>query len=236
MWRPCVIAARGEHRLVVGLRQLDDLGDEREGAHPPGVPGGVLPLRHDQVEALLQLARRLAGEADQPPDLDAGVVQHLQGEGRAAHAGGEDRDLLLDQHVELGARLAQQVDALDAPRAGRLRLRDAVLAHHAVDEVPVLLRDLRHQLLRGALDVRGGEQEVDAERLVADALADPVDVVADLLRRQRVDAVHADAAGVRHRGDHVSGVGEADERNLAAVLVAKAGLHRVARHRSSPFT
>ena len=153
-------------------------------------------------------------------------MRPLDDEGRAAQPRGEDRHLLLEQHLQLVARALQQF----APALpGALRLGDAEILLEILDEVAVALRDHRFQVLELPLDERRRDQQIDPERLAADALADPANVGPQLVDLHAAAAQDADAARVADRDDHVAGMREGHDRHLAAVFLAE----RV--WRGSPF-
>ena len=215
--------------MVVLAGYFDDLRNDREGADAARVPCRVLALRDDQVEAGLKLALGLPREADQPPDLHAGVVHLVEDERGTAHAGGEDRDLLLHHDLELRAGVAQA--AQPHVLGGRsLGVRDVVVAHQLLDPVAVALGDLLLELLLVAAHVGRRDRDVGAKGAVADALLDPLDVGSHLIDGVRAAAEHADRAGVRGGGDDVAGVGKCDDRVLGAVLLAETGAQRVVGH------
>ena len=145
----------------------------------------------------------------------------------------KNRHLLLEQHLERGARAFEQVVAA-GPRLVRVGVGDAVLVLEVLDERAVLVRDHLLEVLEVALDERRRHEQVDAERLVSDLVADPADVGAQLIGREAGGAEDADASGVADGGDHVLGVRERDDGNLAAVLLAQSRKQGVT-HRGSPL-
>ena len=94
-------AGRDDGRVA---RDGGDLGNDRERAHRPGVPGGVVALCDDRIHARLELALRLTRLAHQAEHLDPALVRRVEYERRAAEAGGDHRHALLEEHVELRAR------------------------------------------------------------------------------------------------------------------------------------
>ena len=73
--------------------------------------------------------------------------------------------------------------------------------------------------------VLAGDHDVDAVGLVADVLVDPVELDLELLGREADGAEHAEAAGLADGGDDVAAVGEGEDRELDAELVAEGGVH-----------
>jgi hypothetical protein len=102
-------------------------------------------------------------------------------------------------------------------------------------ERAMLGRDHRQQLLdRLLLGHGGGQHEVDAEGLAADALADPADVGGDLVGRVQRLAQHREAARVDHGDGDVLAVGEGDDRVFDAELVAQRRVQRTVHLRVTP--
>ena len=111
--------------------------------------------------------------------------------------------------------------------------RDAVIGEDLAGEVEVLLRHhvgqhLR-QLVGGQVRVHAlvlvGDDDVDAVGVVADVLVDPVQLDLELLGREADGAEHAEAAGLADGDDDVAAVGEGEDRELDAELVAEGGVH-----------
>ena len=109
-----------------------------------------------------------------------------------------------------------------------------------VDVVPVVLADHRPQLrpdVRHVVDagvaIHGlhRHHDVDAVRLAADVLVDPLQLELELVRREGERAEHAHAAGVRHRGDDVAAVREGKDRELDAEHLGETVLHACDLHR-----
>ena len=69
------------------------------------------------------------------------------------------------------------------------------------------------------------DDDVDAVGVVADVLVDPVQLDLELLRGEADRAEHAEAAGLAHGDDDVAAVGEREDRELDAELVADGGVH-----------
>ena len=221
-----------QHQGVASLRDLDDLGDEGERADRTRVPARVVALGNHHVDAGFDLATRLARQADQAPYACASSVRLLDHESGTAEAGGEDRHALLEDHVQCLSRGTEEVRRPGAARFGALgRSRDFILFVQALHEVAVCLRDHLLEVFAVALDEAGGDEQVDAERLVAHTLLDPADVGAQLVRRLPGAAEDADPARVRDRHDHVFGVREGHDWHLAPVLVAQSRVQWVALHR-----
>ncbi len=180
---------------------------------------GVLALAHEAGDELAlgvaafdhELRRRAEGVGDEPDtgtgqsDVEQGLgalVRPRQQAGTAAH----HRDLVVGDRG------------------------DAVALEDAVDEPLVLLGDHLAELggVEAALldaDVLGRHQEVDAVGLAADVLVDPVELDLELLWRERDGAQHAEAPDLRHRGDDVAAVGEGEDGELDAELVADRRTH-----------
>ena len=70
-----------------------------------------------------------------------------------------------------------------------------------------------------------GDDDVDAVGVVADVLVDPVELDLELLGREADGAEHAEAAGLADRDDDVAAVGEGEDRELDAEVVADGGVH-----------
>ena len=113
----------------------------------------------------------------------------------------------------------------------------------SLTNVAVLLGDHRGQLglelvgvdLAHAL-VLAGDDDVDAVGLVG-VLVDPVELDGELLGGEADGAEHAEAAGVGHGGDDVAAVGEGEDRELDAELVADLGAHaRTVARTATRFT
>ena len=71
----------------------------------------------------------------------------------------------------------------------------------------------------------GGHDDVDAVRLAVDVLVDPRQLDLELLGGERERAEHAEAAGLRDRGDDVAAVREGEDGELDVELVAEWGFH-----------
>ena len=99
---------------------------------------------------------------------------------------------------------------------------DVLLRHHVPQHLPELLGvELVHPL------VLAGDHDVDAVGLVADVLVDPLQLDLELLGREADGAEHAEAAGLGDGGHDVAAVGEGEDRELDAELVAEGGVHVV---------
>ena len=111
--------------------------------------------------------------------------------------------------------------------------RHAVVGEQLAGEVEVALRDhvLEHlgELLGGHVGVHAlvlvRDDDVDAVGVVADVLVDPVELDLELLGAEADGAEHAEAAGLAHRDDDVAAVGEGEDRELDAELVAEWRAH-----------
>ena len=193
-------------------------------------------LGDDDVDAGVGVLARLVRRAAQRRDLAAlgvDVLDHV-GRRRAERVGDQrhlrvpQRDLDLRGRGRLGP--AEQLErvvlalrasgtpwSLSSLRAkSRWRLRDHVLEHlgellggHVRVHALVLVRD----------------HDVDAVGAVADVLVDPVELDLELLGAEADRAEHAEAAGLAHRDDDVAAVGEGEDRELDAELVADRGAH-----------
>ena len=69
------------------------------------------------------------------------------------------------------------------------------------------------------------DHDVDAVGLVADVRVDPVELLAQLLRREAHGAEHAEAAGLADGDDHVAAVGEGEDREVDAETVTERSAH-----------
>ena len=142
-----------------------------------------------------------------------------------------------------GAPVASVQPSTPAPmaRAGLERLApspdvDAVVGEDLVDVVPVVLADHRPQLRADVRDVVDAgvairrlhrHHHVDAVRLAAHVLVDPVQLELELVGREGERAEHAHAAGVGDRGDDVAAVREGEDRELDAEHLGETVLHGV---------
>ena len=112
------------------------------------------------------------------------------------------------------------------------KLRHPGVGKHLVGELPMLLRDRREQHLL-ELDgihlahalVLAGDHDVDAVRLVAHVLVDPLELDLELLGREADGAQDAEPAAARDGGDDVAAMGERENGELDAELVAERGVH-----------
>ena len=115
---------------------------------------------------------------------------------------------------------------LSSPASGS---RHAVVDQQLAGEVEVRLRDhvLEHlgEVLGGHVGVHAlvlvGDDDVDAVGVVADVLVDPVELDLELLGAEPDGAEHAEAAGLADGDDDVAAVGEGEDRELDAELVAE---------------
>ena len=112
------------------------------------------------------------------------------------------------------------------------QLRHAVIGQHLLDEAAVLLGDRGPQhlleLLRVDLAhalVLARDDDVDAVRLVADVLVDPVAFDFELLRREADGAQNAEAAGAADGRDHVAAVAEGEDGEFDSETVTEGGMH-----------
>jgi hypothetical protein len=69
------------------MKPTDDLGDDGEDAHGPGVAGRIVALGIDDVHTGLELPLGLAGPADEAKDLDPQQVAQLRSKGVLGHFG-----------------------------------------------------------------------------------------------------------------------------------------------------
>ena len=111
--------------------------------------------------------------------------------------------------------------------------RYAVVGQDLLGEIEVLLRHHRLQHLRQLVGgqtrvhalVLVRDHDVDAIRVVADVLIDPVEFDLELFRREADGAQHAETAGLAHRDDDVAAVREGEDRELDAEFVAEDRVH-----------
>ena len=111
--------------------------------------------------------------------------------------------------------------------------RDAVVGEDLLAEVQVLLRhhlaQRLGQLLGGQVRVHAlvlvRDDDVDAVRVVADVLVDPVELDLQLLGGEADGAEHAEPAGLADRDDDVAAMGEGEDRELDTEFVANGGVH-----------
>ena len=69
------------------------------------------------------------------------------------------------------------------------------------------------------------DHDVDPVGLVADVRVDPVELLAQLLRREAHGAQHAEAAGLADGDDHVAAMGEGEDREVDAETVTERSAH-----------
>jgi hypothetical protein len=99
----------------------------------------------------------------------------------------------------------------------------------------LLLGDLGLELVDGGLRGNGGgKHQVDAEGLVADLLANPLDVGRDLVGRVVGLAHHGKGARVGDRRHDVLAVGEGDDGILDPERLAQLRAQRIPGHDGSP--
>ena len=70
-----------------------------------------------------------------------------------------------------------------------------------------------------------GDHDVDAVRVVADVLVDPVELDLELLGSEADRTQHAESAGLAHRDDDIAAVREREDRKLDAEFVADGSVH-----------
>src|SRR6185369_7021970 len=99
-------------------------------------------------------------------------------------------------------------------------------------ESAMLLGDRREQLLLELLRVDlahalvlSGDHDVDAVRLVADVLVDPVELDRELSRLEADRAEHAEASCLADGGDDVATVTEREDRELDAEPITERCAH-----------
>ena len=152
---------------------------------------------------------------------------------RAERVGDEPHLRVAQRHLDLRERRrlrpAEQAHALVLLRreVGHAGLGEdlvgelhVLLRHHVAQHLPELLRvELVHPL------VLAGDDDVDAVGLVADVLVDPLQLHLELLGREADGAEHAEAARLGDGGHDVAAVGEGEDRELDAELVAEGGVH-----------
>ena len=107
-------AARGDDGHAARDR-VHDLGHERHRGHRAGVPAGLRALRDDEVTARFDRrdgVTHLAAHVDDEHVVLVAALDHLARHAERRH---EDRDVLVDQHVDAVQHLrgqgGQQVDA-----------------------------------------------------------------------------------------------------------------------------
>src|SRR5207247_6127586 len=71
------------------------------------------------------------------------------------------------------------------------------------------------------------DDDVDAVRVLADVLVDPVELDGELFGREADGPEHAEPTRLADSGDHVAAVGESEDRELDAELVAEGRSHGV---------
>ena len=116
------------------------------------------------------------------------------------------------------------------PGRVRRQLGHAVAAEHVLDVLLVALGD--HRLERRLVERRhlaGGERvrhdDVDAVRLPADVLVDPVELDLELIVRVGERAEHAEPARAADGRDDVAAVAEGEDRELDPELLAESEFH-----------
>ena len=193
-------------------------------------------LGDDDVDAGIAVAAGLPGRPAQgreraPAVLDLGDDVGgwgAEGVGDQAHA------VVPQGHLDLGSgggtgppqQLAARLLALGQlgyavvgkELAGEV---DVALGHHG----PQLLGQLLGVLLDALALVLAGDDDVDAVRVLADVLIDPVELDGELFGREADGPEHAEPTRLADSGDHVAAVGEGEDRELDAELVAHGGSH-----------
>ena len=226
-------ATRGEHGHRRDL--LDHLRPQDHGADVAAVTTAFAALRDHDVDARIGVLARLVRRAAQRRDLATlrvDVLDHVGG--RRPQRVGDELHLRMcerDLHLRRGGRLgpAEQLERV-VVAFGR---RHAVVVEELAGEVEMRLR---HHLLQHLREVLGGhvgvhalvlvrDHDVDAVRPVADVLVDPVELDLELLGAEAHRAQDAEAAGLAHRHHNVTAVGEREDRELDAELVADRGTH-----------
>src|SRR5205807_3820748 len=200
-----------------GPGRLDDLGPQHERPHLAGVAAALGALGDDDVDARVAVAAGLLGRAAQsrqraPAVLDLGDNvgrRRAQGVGDQAHA------VVPQRHLDLGSggrtgpsqQLAARLLALrqvgyavvSKELAGEV---DVALGHHG----PQLLGQLLRVLLDALALVLAGDDHVDAVRVLADVLVDPVELDGELFGREADGPEHAEPTRLADGGDHVAAV------------------------------
>ncbi len=220
--------------------RVDDLGDQHHRTDLAGVAAGLGALGDDQVDArglvALGVLRASRERTDQPAFLLHPVDQELR---RRAECVGDEGGPVGQRDLELwsgrvGAERRVAVVARDrGPRSGVVvdgQFGHLVAGENVVDELPVRVGDegpdvverVAPTLVAGVL---GRHDQVDAVRPVADLRLDPGEVDLQLLGRVGDRAEHTEAAGLRHRGDHVAAVAEGEDRELDVEHFGGGGLH-----------
>jgi hypothetical protein len=179
-------------------------------------------------ERVLHAAAERTDEAARFLDL----LDHFGG--RRAEGVRDDAHLrVLEDRFDLRARGRRSpAEQLARVLAGR-QLGHAVVAEQLRSEVAMRLR---HELLQLGFERRRVEvaplplvlardHDVDAVRLVADVLVDPLHLDLELLRRESHRAEHAEPARGGHRGRDVAAVREGEDRELDAEAFAEGGAH-----------
>ena len=192
-------------------------------------------LGDDDVHPGVGMLAGLLGRTTQRRDLTAGVVDVLDHVGRrGAERVGDERHLGMAQRdLHLGGRggfgPAQQLQGVV------VALFDgySVVGQQLTAEIQVFLRNHRLEHLGELIGrhvrvhalVLIGDDDVDAIGVVTDVLVDPVQLDFELFGGESDGAQHAEATGLAHRDDDVPAVGEGENRELDAELVADRGVH-----------
>jgi hypothetical protein len=195
------------------------------------VPGRVISLSNDGVHADLELALRLAGLPHHTDHLHAALVRRLEDERRATQARGEHRDALVQQDVELGPSHLLVQPAPLVHHDGALRVGNVVLLLDVLGELPVLVGDLRHEVLDRRLGGgRCGQDDIDAKRPSADPIPNPLDAARDLVGVGVTDSQDRERPGVDHGHHDVLAVGERDDGILDPQHVTELRPQRILSH------
>ncbi len=222
-------APRRDHRNVA--RHAHDVRHDRERPHRARVPGRVIALRDDHVRAALDLTPRLARHADQADDLDSARPGLCEEEVGRAEAGGDHRDSLVEQRLDLPLRdlLVQPRPLVEGNRA--LGLGYVEVGVDRVGEGALDVGDLRVDLLgRARAGRRSRQHEIDTEGPVPGLFTDPRDVVRHLIRRAQRFAEHRIDPRPKRGHRHFAAVREADDGRFDLEQVAQARVQRIPRH------
>ena len=215
---------------------LDHLRPEHDRADLAAVAATLATLGDDDVDAGVGVLAGLVRRTAQRRDLAAFGVDVLD------HVGRRRAERVRDQH-HLRVRAARS-----RPAASRW-LRSSPSSFSELSSpsgvgTPWSFSSFRaksrwacgHHVLEHLREVLGGQvrvhalvlvrdHDVDAVGQVADVLVDPVELDLELLGAEAHRAEHAEPAGLAHRDDDVTAVGEGEDRELDAELVADRGAH-----------
>ena len=227
-WRPRHDAAGSEHGS--GATAFDDLGHQHHRRHLAGMAAGLGALRHDHVDAGIDLAR--ACDFAPPARLQrmsrpcarSDQLRRAVGRARSRAAGSGGR----------GRRRAGSLASGDTlmTRAGGVSARQRRTPWRARMSSTKATRSAGSRSARAGFGrpLPVGTKFTGSSRstpygLASGLLVDPGKVDLKPLRAMGHGAQDPHPTGVRHRGDHVPAVAEGEDRELDAEAVTERRTH-----------